>query len=124
MNNQIPLQDRVAPWMQDCFGPEISRDIRERCHRFFEEAGELCQSLGMTEDDARRLVTYTWGRPQGAARQEVGGVMITLAALCLATHMDMHEEGEVELERISQPEVRDKIRLKQQSKKDIFGPLP
>ncbi len=42
--------------------------------------------------------------------------MVTLAALCLAHKIDMQHAGEVELARISKPEVMERIRLKQANK--------
>lgn len=94
------FQSRVAPWMQACFGPEISADRIERNHRFLEEALELVQANDCTESEAQQLVAYVYGRPKGEINQEVGGVMVTLAALCLAIGLDMHGAGETELARI------------------------
>jgi hypothetical protein len=97
----IPFQERVQPWMIACFGAEISSDMLERADRFTEEALELVQTMpGFTADRAHALVDYVFGRPVGQQAQEVGGVMVTLAALCLASGMDMHEAGETELARI------------------------
>lgn len=79
----IPFQQRVQPWMMACFGPAISADFRERNHRFFEESSELVQACGMSKEEAHMLVDYVYGRPVGEKLQEVGGVMVTLAALCL-----------------------------------------
>ncbi|MDC6128597.1 hypothetical protein PPH41_11610 [Burkholderia gladioli] len=89
-----PFQARVQPWMLECFGPTIAADTIERNHRFLEEALELVQSLGCTASEAHQLVDYTFGRPIGEPAQEVGGVMVTLAALCLAKTLDMHAAGE------------------------------
>ncbi len=94
------FQDDVALWMNTCFGPEISADIVERNYRFLEEALELVQACGCSADDAHRLVDYVFGRDEGEKSQEVGGVMVTLAALCLAQGMDMQECGENEVARI------------------------
>jgi hypothetical protein len=116
MTRDAPYQQRVADWMQVCFGPDISADIAERCLRFFEEAGELCQALGMSEDTAHALVAYTWGREAGDPGQEVGGVVVTLAALCQAARMDMMADGETELARISDPEIIRHIRAKHAAK--------
>lgn len=115
------FQQRVAPWMQACFGPEISADKMERNHRFFEEGTELIQANGMTRSEAHQLVDYTFDRPVGELRQEAGGVMVTLAALCLASGLDMHEAGEIELERIWT--MVDAIRAKQAAKPK-HSPLP
>lgn len=95
-----PFQQRVQPWMLACFGAKIAGDKVERNHRFLEEALELVQACGCTRDEAHQLVDYTFGRPAGERGQEVGGVMVTLAALCLAQGLDMHTEAETELARI------------------------
>lgn len=110
------FQERVAPWMQTCFGAEISADMLERCDRFTEEGLELVQSLGYSSDRAHALVGYVFDRPIGEPSQEVGGAMVTLAALCLAAGLDMHVNGETELARINQPEIITKIRTKQAAK--------
>jgi len=115
------LQPRVAPWMLACFGEEISADKVERRHRFTEEALELLQAMDGTRDEALQLVDYVFGRPKGDPHQEVGGVMITLAALCLAADMDMHQAGEDELARIWTKV--EKIRAKQAAKPK-FSVLP
>jgi hypothetical protein len=117
------FQARVQPWMLECFGAEISADRMERNHRFFEEASELAQACGMTASEAHQLVDYTWGRPIGEKTQEVGGVMVTLAALCLANGLDMHAAGETELARINRPDMVIRIRAKQASKPK-HSPLP
>lgn len=115
------FQDRVQPYMMACFGPEISADKIERNHRFLEEALELVQSIGCTADEAHQLVDYVFGRPVGEPSQEVGGVMVTLAALCLANNLNMHEAGETELTRIwTKVEA---IRAKQAAKPK-HSPLP
>jgi hypothetical protein len=86
--------------MEHCFGPEISADTVERYHRFIEESLELAQALGCSAQDAHMLVDYVFSRPVGQPHQEVGGVMVTLAALCLAADLDMHIAGENELWRV------------------------
>ena len=115
------FQDRVDPWLIACFGEGIARDGIERNHRFLEEALELVQSTGCTQSEAHQLVDYVYGRPVGDPVQEVGGVMNTLAALCLAHGMDMHECGEVELARVWTKV--EKIRAKQAAKPK-HSPLP
>src|SRR6185369_1053880 len=100
MAESLSFQQRVAPWMQACFGPAISADPTERNERFLEEALELVQACGATRAEALHLVDYVFGRAAGAKGQEVGGVMVTLAALCLAHGLDLHQEAEAELARI------------------------
>lgn len=115
------FQSRVQPWMLACFGEMIAGDREERNHRFLEEALELVQSTGCTESEAHQLVDYVYGRAIGEPNQEVGGVMVTLAALCLANALDMHEAGETELARIWTKV--EQIRAKQAAKPK-HSPLP
>ena len=114
MNGNGSFQERVAPWLIECFGYEIAKDGQERNHRFLEESLELVQSTGCTKSEAYQLVDYVFGRDVGDPPQEVGGVMNTLAALCLAHQMDMHECGEAELKRVWG--MCEKIRAKQAAK--------
>lgn len=115
------FQSQVAPWLLACFGPEIAGDREERNHRFLEEALELVQACGCTASEAHQLVDYVFGRPIGEPRQEAGGVMVTLAALCLANALDMHEAGWTELQRIWTKV--EQIRAKQAAKPK-HSPLP
>ena len=120
----VAFQSRVQPWMLECFGAEIAGDMVERGDRFLEESLELLQAHGYDRSRIATLVDYVWGRPIGEPAQEVGGVMVTLAAYCLAAGIDMHEAGETELARILRPEIIEKIRRKQASKNGIHTPLP
>jgi hypothetical protein len=81
------------------------------------------QSLGCTEEEAHKLVSYVYSRDIGEPFQEVGGVMNTLAGLCNANDLRIDENAEKELARVNQPEISEKIRLKQLAKPK-FGPLP
>jgi NTP pyrophosphatase (non-canonical NTP hydrolase) len=108
------FQARVQPWMMACFGPESSADKLERSDRFIEEALELVQAGDYPKERALALVDYVYGRDQGEINQEAGGVMVTLAAHCLAHGIDMHEAGETELARIWTK--IEKIRAKQAAK--------
>lgn len=115
------FQNRVVRWMKACFSEAIAKDRTERNHRFLEEALELVQAGECTASEAHQLVDYVFGRPVGVMAQEVGGVLITLAALCNAFHMPMDAAAEVELARVWT--VIDKIRAKQLAKPK-HSPLP
>jgi hypothetical protein len=117
----MKFQDRVDRWLIACFGLQIARDKQERSHRFIEEALELVQACGCTKAEVEQLVEYVYGRETGEIRQEVGGVMNTLAALCLARDIDMIEAGHVELDRCWTKV--DVIRAKQAAKPK-FSALP
>jgi hypothetical protein len=121
--NPMPsiFQAQVRSWIMACFGKTIADNVEERNHRFLEESLELVQALGCTEDDAHALVDYVYNRTVGDANQEVGGVMVTLAALCDANGFDMMMAGETELKRIWTK--IDTIKAKQAAK-PAMSPLP
>lgn len=116
-----PFQKRVADWLLACFGSEIAHDKTERSHRFIEEALELVQCCGITASECHQLVDYVFNRPAGEMRQEMGGVMVTLAALAFAHGMSMELAGETELKRVHGKieQIREK-----QANKPKHSPLP
>lgn len=114
-------QEDVRKWMLACFGEEISADKIERNHRFIEEALELVQATGCTVSEAHQLVDYVFNRPVGDPFQEVGGVMVTLAALCSAQAIDMEGAATNELARVWTKV--EQIRAKQAAKPK-HSPLP
>ncbi|WP_196486918.1 hypothetical protein [Burkholderia stagnalis] len=115
------FQARVQPWMLECFGAATANDRTERNHRFLEEALELVQACGCTASEAHPFVDYTFGRPAGEPAQEAGGVMVTLAALCLANALDMHAAGDTELADIWTKVERIRAR---HAAKPKYAPLP
>jgi hypothetical protein len=117
------FQGEVDRWMVKCFGREIADDVPERNHRFLEEALELIQANGATREEAHMLVDYVFDRPVGDVAQELGGVMLTLAALSNASRFYMETAGIVELDRVNQPAIIDKVRAKQATK-PASSPLP
>jgi hypothetical protein len=119
------FQHRVRRWVVECFGGEILRDSKERTYRFLEEALELGQAAGATKEDALRLVDYVYSRPPGWIPQEVGGILVTLAAYCECQCISMEGCGEEELSRCWKN--LDKIRAKNLAKKIVgpsISPLP
>jgi hypothetical protein len=117
----MSFQTGVEEWMLSCFGPVISGDKAERNHRFLEESLELVQACGVSRDECIKLVDYVFSRPIGEPEQEVGGVLVTLAALCSAHEIHLQSAGEIELRRVwTQIE---RIRRKQASKPKS-SPLP
>lgn len=117
------FQKLVFRWVCSCMGDRVAQDKEERTARFGEEALELCQAAGMSKGDVLVLVDYVYGRDKGEIKQEVGGVMVTLAALCSARSIDLDEAAWFELMRCH--EKIDKIRAKHDSKPlDVRGPTP
>jgi hypothetical protein len=112
------FQKAVNGWMALTFSDDVRKDVRERTLRFIEEAMELAQALGLTADEAERMVQYVWTRPVGEPAQEVGGTMVTLSALCSAVGIDLDEAGRNELQRCFT--IIDKVRAKQVTKREFM----
>ena len=110
----MDFQNKVHNWLESCFGKNIANDKIERNHRFLEESLELVQACECTAKEAHNLVDYVYGRPIGERKQEVGGVMLTLAGLCSAQGIDMVKEGDTELDIVWTK--IDRIREKQKAK--------
>jgi len=115
------FQERVNEWMHECFDPVVAGDTCERNFRFLEEGLELVQACGASSDDCHKLVDYVFSRPVGEKPQEVGGVAVTLAALCNAQGLSIEQCGEDELARVWANIER--VRQKQ-ANKPIRSPLP
>lgn len=120
------FQEGVSEWMGQCFLPSLYNNMTERGDRLLEEVLELLQAHGYDRARVPTLVGYVFGRPVGDPAQEVGGVMVTLAGYCWVAGLDMHAAGDAELRRITQPEVMEKIRRKQEAKNALHfdTPLP
>jgi hypothetical protein len=126
MSEESLFQKLVGKWMEKTFHHLLYRNRIERGDRLLEEVLELLQSHDYPPERVTTLVEYVYNRPKGDPKQEVGGVMITLAGYCHVADLDMHHLGWQELIRIMQPEVMEKIRKKQAAKNEIFddSPLP
>ena len=123
---QHAFQADVARWMDQCFLPSLYSNMTERGDRLLEEVLELLQAHGYDSARVPTLVNYVFGRPVGEPAQEVGGVMVTLAAYCSVAGLSMQADGQAELDRINQPEVMARIRAKQEAKNALHfdTPLP
>ncbi len=89
----------VGEWARRCFG-DAAMTIDERIARFVEEAIELAQSVGFPAAGFERLIKYVYARPPGRIPQEIGGVGMTLLALCEVVELSADECEEVEFNRI------------------------
>lgn len=121
-----PFQARVAKWVSSCLGLGWVDNKPSRNHHFLEEALELVQACGCTESEAHQLVQYVFRRPAGEKKQEAGGALVTLNALCEAHGIDLDTAGEAELARIWPliSTISDRIKAKPQFKPlDVALPL-
>lgn len=108
-------------WSMLAFGKEHTKNKVERNHRFLEEALELVQACDCTKKEAHILVDYVFKRPVGEIKQEVGGVALTIAALCNTHGINFKECADTEMARVWKN--IEKIR-KKQSMKPKLSPLP
>jgi hypothetical protein len=114
--NMQAFQAAVGKWVVEAFGEEVASDSIERNHRFLEEALETVQANHCTREEAHRLVDYVFDRPIGDLPQEIGGALVTLAALCQALEVDMQTAAVYELSRVILK--IDAIRAKRAAKAD------
>ncbi|MDQ0837990.1 hypothetical protein [Sphingomonas faeni] len=111
------FQTKVCGWMDAVFGEDGATDPKERALRFLEEAIELAQAIGVKRQDVERVCDYVCSRPAGEPVQEVGGVMITLAALCQKSDIDLQHAALSEFERVDTALLRNHIRSNQLNKR-------
>lgn len=84
------VQTEVAFWMSDTFTPDVINNRQVRALRFLEEALELTQALDLSPHDATRILAHVYSRPkERQVAKGVGGVIITLAALCNSVDVQM-----------------------------------
>lgn len=117
----MTFQNRVKDWLVACFSKCALFGREERTHRFLEEALELSQACGCLKGEALALVDYVFARPVGDVDQEVGGVMVTLAALSSVHNIELDHAAETELRHNWQRS--DVIRSKRDAR-PVGSPLP
>lgn len=115
-------QSQVSHWIQEVIGEDAFNNQKERAFRFLEEALELAQACGVTPAEVDALRDYTFGRPVGDIHQEIAGSMFTLMALAQTHGFDALRELEIELARVSCPQIKTRIRNKALAAPE--GPLP
>lgn len=94
------FQNETRDWMNQTFPREVTNDKLERCDRFLEEVFELLQACEYPTDRIQALQFYVENRPAGKVFAEVGGVINTLLAFCLAYQVDAQDAFETEMLRI------------------------
>ena len=93
-------QAAVEGAVRRVFGDKIMDSTVERGSRVFEEAAELAQVEGVTEDACHRIVSAKFSKPRGELRQEVGGLTVTLLALCAHHDMRLDDVASAEIVRL------------------------
>ncbi len=117
----VAFQKRVDLWARECFGDAVADDTPTRMARFFEEVCEALQAEDFPREWLDQLIARVYSREKGEIKQEIGGVMVTLAAWCNAKRIDLELAAETELARCLRN--IELIRAKNATKPQ-FGPLP
>lgn len=99
MSHMLTFQAEVKNWLHATFPKEDWSNVEERQLRFIEEAIELVQAAGLNKQQVNNMVDYVYNRAAGAVGQEIGGVAVTFAALCVAMDLDMTDLADRELDR-------------------------
>lgn len=92
-------QTDILDWVKRTFGQQTLTK-EERYRRFIEEAVELGQALDIPSQDIIRIVEVVYSKPKGIISQEIGGVGLTLEALCAFLHFSLYYETEYEFNRV------------------------
>jgi len=82
------LHRRIGAWASDCLGDQQVASKKERAYRFFEEALELAQAAGLSQEEAAEMLKVTYGRSPGFIEEEVADVRIALSVLCVPYDID------------------------------------
>lgn len=98
INKSLPFKTQVQFFMDKCFGDD-AYDKKNRIHRLLEEVIELAQATEVTPNHIIELIDHVYGKPVGGLNEEVGGVMVTLAGVCIAYDISMDTVGLGELKR-------------------------
>lgn len=113
------MRERLSfAWAMSCFGVDRARSRKERSMRILEEAIELAQACGHTRGDCVRQVEETYAKPIGEIKQEVSGVLVTVAAFCGLMGLNMDELFTKEFCRCI--EKSDEIKAKSLKKSVVF----
>lgn len=99
-------QFQVYTWAIQTFG-EWCGSPHERALRFLEEALELAQAAGLTQDDVARLVGHVFGRPLGEVPTELGQVTVTLLALAESFGQSLEALERAEVLRLLESDPRE-----------------
>lgn len=116
----------VVEWGRRAFGADHMANKIVRAARFFEEAAELVQAIGLPADHAMRAFNHVYGREPGKVSQEAGGVGVTLMALCDAVGLsaDQCEVAEINRCLSKSPEhfaIRNRQKVEQVDARDPHG---
>lgn len=88
-------------WAVQNFG-KVAKNHDERAARLVEEAVEICQVQGVSEEVIHRIVCRVYSRPVGRLEQEIGGTTLALMAVAENAGLSMDKCAEDEFNRVMQ----------------------
>ena len=97
--NRYVRQTAIYDWAIDTFG-SIARARPECARRLLEEAIEVVQAAGLSEELALVVLRYVYGRPVCDVRQEIGQLGVSLLAFAENLGIDADAEEAREFDRI------------------------
>lgn len=121
----ISLETRVASWIRTRIGPGAIHP-QERAMRLLEEAIELAQAEGISQDLVLKQVGYVFARSIGDPVQEAGGVAVCLLGWCAGRGTRLEDIMLRELHRIeAKPihEIRGSLARKTDADLVVCAPL-
>jgi hypothetical protein len=92
-------QARVGQWVRETFGEAVFNRT-ERVARLVEEVAEMAQAEEFPREQIVAVVDHVYAKAPGDARQEVGGVGVTLLAYCESVDISADEAESAEVERV------------------------
>jgi hypothetical protein len=92
---------RVLDWAVAMFGP-VAKNRDERAARVLEEAVELAQACGLSQDVCAKIVTRVYSREHGDLRMEFGQLQMVMYAFAANEGLNEETEAEIEFSRVSQ----------------------
>jgi hypothetical protein len=92
-------QATVKDWITRVFGAR-TLNLRFRAERVLEEALELAQACGYPKAKIAGLVDKVYANPPGEIGQEVGGVGISVLALCDTAGISADHCESAEIDRV------------------------
>ena len=100
MGEQMIRQQALLAWAVDTFG-EVANSPTERALRLIEEAAEVVQTVGLTKEEAIRVIERVYSRPAGELGNELGGLVMTAECLAEVMKHDLYLQADAEYLRIT-----------------------
>lgn len=116
MTNSKVLSQLILNWAASTWG-DTAYNPTERAMRMFEEAAETAQAMNLTEEVCSMILTRTFKRPKDDPRKEIGGLLVTVYALCAILDISPSEALATELTRMLSKS-KEELRKKHQDKVD------